>query len=95
MHKRCPGLDVHQRTVVACARIVEDSKVTEEVRTFETTTTGLLELSAWLEAQGCTHVAMEATGVYWKPVWHILEASSNWCLRTRRTSRTCPDARPA
>lgn len=62
MHKRCAGLDVHQRTVVACARIVED-KVTEEVRTFETTTTGLLELSAWLEAQGCTHVAMEATGV--------------------------------
>jgi hypothetical protein len=52
IHKRCAGLDVHQRTVVACARIVED-KVTEEVRTFETTTTGLLELSSWLEAQGC------------------------------------------
>jgi len=73
MHKRCAGLDVHQRTVVACARIVEDGKVTEEVGTFETTTTGLLELSAWLETQACTHVAMEATGVYWKPVWHVLE----------------------
>jgi transposase len=73
MHNRCAGLDVHQRTVVACARVVEDDKVTEEVRTFETTTTGLLELSAWLESKGCTHVAMEATGVYWKPVWHILE----------------------
>jgi len=73
MYKRCAGLDVHQRTVVACARIVEDRKLTEEVRTFETTTTGLLELSAWLESRECTHVAMEATGVYWKPVWHILE----------------------
>lgn len=73
MHKHCAGLDVHQRTVVACARIVGDGEVAEDVRTFETTTTGLLELSAWLEAHGCTHVAMEATGVYWKPVWHILE----------------------
>jgi transposase len=73
MYKRCAGLDVHQRTVVACARTVEDGKLTEEVRTFETTTTGLLELSAWLETLECTHVAMEATGVYWKPVWHILE----------------------
>jgi transposase len=74
MYKRCAGLDVHQRTVVACARIVEDGKLTEEVRTFETMTSGLLELSRWLEEQRCTHVAMEATGVYWKPVWHILEA---------------------
>ena len=73
MHNRCAGLDVHQRTVVACARVVEDDKVTEEVRTFETMTTGLLDLCAWLESKGCTHVAMEATGVYWKPVWHILE----------------------
>ena len=63
MYKRCAGLDVHQRTVVACVRIVDDTKLTEEVRTFETTTTGLLALSAWLEAEGCTYVAMEATGV--------------------------------
>jgi hypothetical protein len=55
-------------------RIEEDAKLTEEVRTFDTTTTGLLALSAWLELEGCTHVAMEATGVYWKPVWHILES---------------------
>ena len=77
IHKRCAGLDVHQRTVVACARIVEDNKVTEEVRTFETTTTGLLELSSWLEAQGCTHVAMEATGAYWKPVCTFWKRSSS------------------
>jgi transposase len=73
MYRRCAGLDVHQRTVVACVRVAEEGKVTEEVRTFDTTTAGLLELSSWLEGQGCTHVAMEATGVYWKPVWHILE----------------------
>ena len=48
------------------------SKITREVRSFETTTCGLLELLAWLTEQGCTHVAMEATGIYWKPVWHIL-----------------------
>src|SRR3712207_3185576 len=46
--------------------------VSVEVRTFPTTTAGLLALSAWLAERGCTHVAMEATGVYWKPVWHIL-----------------------
>ncbi len=71
MYKRCAGLDVHQKTVVACVRIAEGGKVGEEVRTFDTTTTGLLDLSGWLDAEGCTHVAMEATGVYWKPVWHI------------------------
>jgi len=63
LYKRCAGLDVHQRTVVACVRVVTDGKVVEEVRTFDTTTTGLLALSAWLESEGCTHVAMEATGV--------------------------------
>ena len=59
-------------TVVACLRIAEDSKVTTEVRTFDTTTASLIGLRDWLAANKCTHVAMEATGVYWKPVWHIL-----------------------
>jgi transposase len=73
---RCAGLDVHQHSVVACARLVDDSgKLTEEVRTFDTTTKGLLELSEWLQGLGCDHVAMEATGVYWKPVWHVLDES--------------------
>jgi hypothetical protein len=49
-----------------------DGSVRREVRIFKTTTTELLGLSDWLAAEGCTHVAMEATGVYWKPVWHIL-----------------------
>ena len=73
LHRRCCGLDVHKETVVACLRLVSDGKVTREVRTFQTTTAELLRLSEWLAANGCTHVAMEATGVYWKPVWHILD----------------------
>ena len=73
LHRRCCGLDVHKETVVACLRLVSDDQVTTEVRTFQTTTVDLLRLSEWLAANGCTHVAMEATGVYWKPVWHILD----------------------
>jgi len=58
--------------VVACVRLVIDGKLVKEVRTFSTITAGLIELSEWLTETKCTHVAMEATGVYWKPVWHIL-----------------------
>ncbi|HYG86838.1 MAG TPA: IS110 family transposase [Azospirillum sp.] len=72
LYPRCAGLDVHKETVVACVRVVAGGRVTREVRTFATTTAGLLALRAWLGGTGCTHVAMEATGVYWKPVWHIL-----------------------
>ena len=72
VYARCAGLDVHKETVVACVRVILGGKTTREVKTFETTTSGLLMLLAWLMEQGCTHVAMEATGVYWKPVWHIL-----------------------
>jgi transposase len=72
LHSRCAGLDVHKKTVVACVRIQQGVAVEQEVRTFETTTSGLLDLSAWLSEKGCTPAAMEATGVYWKPVWHIL-----------------------
>src|SRR5947209_15822080 len=72
LHQRCAGLDVHKKTVVAAVRLVEGNKVITEVRTFATTTAGLLALSDWLSQNGCTHVAMEATGVYWKPVWHVL-----------------------
>src|SRR5271157_3845452 len=70
----CAGLDVHKNTVVACVRRVSlDGKVRKEVRTFETTTRGLLALSDWLRAESVTHAAMESTGVYWKPVFNILE----------------------
>lgn len=72
LHERVAGLDVHQATVVACVRTMAGAQVARECRSFETTTAGLLALLAWLKECRCTHVAMEATGVYWKPVWHIL-----------------------
>ena len=72
VHDRCAGLDVHKDSVVACVRLTNGGKVTREVKTFETTTTGLLALLSWLTEFGCTHVAMEATGIYWRPVWNIL-----------------------
>jgi len=72
LHSHCAGLDVHKDSVVACARHMVDGKVATEVKSFQTTTHELMELSDWLSSQGVTHIAMEATGVYWKPVWHIL-----------------------
>jgi transposase len=70
------GLDVHQATVVACLLIVlKDGKVRKQMRTFGTTTRELLSLREWLLSEGCTHVAMESTGVYWKPVYAILEGA--------------------
>lgn len=73
LYQRCCGLDVHKETVVACLRVVSGGEVVRDVRTFETTTASLMALSEWLAENGCTHVAMEATGIYWKPVWHILD----------------------
>src|ERR1700692_3939955 len=72
VHPHCAGLDVHKESVVACVRHMVDGAVTTDVRTFKTTTQQLMALSDWLSAEGATHIAMEATGVYWKPVWHIL-----------------------
>ena len=70
LHPRCAGLDVHKDSVVACVRIQEGPQAVHRVETFGTTTQELLKLSDWLSGHQVTHVAMEATGVYWKPVWH-------------------------
>jgi transposase len=72
LYPQCAGLDVHKDSVVACVRHMADGKVTTAVKTFRTTTPELITLSEWLSAKGVTHIAMEATGVYWKPIWHIL-----------------------
>jgi transposase len=73
------GLDVHQATVVACLLIVlTNGKVHKQIRTFGTTTRELLALREWLLSQGCTHVAMESTGVYWKPVYAVLEGEGTF-----------------
>jgi len=72
LHPHCAGLDIHKETVVACVRHLRSGKVTTEIKTFKTTTEELIALSDWLAREGCTHIVMEATGVHWKPVWHIL-----------------------
>jgi transposase len=74
LYERVAGLDVHKDTVVACVRILADGKTKRECRTFATTTDQLGELRRWLEECRCTDVAMEATGVYWMPVFRILDA---------------------
>ena len=74
LYPRCGGLDVHKRTVVACLLVPRpDGQVAKEIRTFGTMTGDLLALSDWLAAAGCTHVAMEATGAFWKPIYNLLE----------------------
>jgi transposase len=69
LHKNCCGLDIHKEKIAACLRQGRQS----ELRIFGTTTRQLLELSDWLRNAGCTHVAMESTGVYWKPIYNVLE----------------------
>jgi len=72
--KRCAGLDVHKEIIVACVRLMDDAdKVRKSVRTFKTMTGDLRRMSAWMEAQDVTTVAMESTGVFWKPVFNVLE----------------------
>lgn len=76
VYSHCAGLDVHKKTVVACARIVQaDGTLTTHVRTFSTMTSGLLNLVDWLLSLGITHVAMESTGEFWKPIFNLLEGS--------------------
>lgn len=71
----CCGIDVHQKSLVACVRLMGTAgRVRKEVRTFATTTAALTQLGEWLQTLGVTHVALESTGVFWKPVWHILES---------------------
>ena len=82
-------LDVHKDTVVARIRCVSEPKH-DEVRTFATTTSALLELNEWLSSYEVTHVAMEATGVYWKPVWHLLEGDFELILANAQHIRNVP-----
>src|SRR5258706_1919146 len=90
VHPKCAGLDVHQQTVVACARTGSGKAVTYDVRTFGTTTQEVLALSDWLTTHGCTHVDMESTGVYWKPIWHVLESHFELVLANALHIRSVP-----
>lgn len=90
LHKRCAGLDVHKDTVVACVRLVSKTQTRRVVDTFPTTTEGLLKLGDWLGEHEVTHAVMESTGVYWKPVWHVLEGSVDLTLANANEVKNLP-----
>lgn len=90
INKRCCGLDVHKETVVACLMIREGGKVHKEVRTFLTMTVDLVVLHDWLKAHQVTHVAMESTGIYWKPVFNLLEEDFTVLLVNAAHIKTVP-----
>jgi transposase len=90
LHARCAGLDVHKDTIVACVRFAQGDEVKREVQSFAATTRGLMDLSEWMTSHGCAHVAMEATGVYWRPVWHVLEGSFELVLGNAAHIRNVP-----
>lgn len=79
-YERCCGLDVHKRSIAACCVFTEGKEVRKEVRSFGTMTDDLLALSDWLAGHGITHVALESTGSFWKPVWNVLEADFSLIL---------------
>jgi transposase len=87
----CAGLDVHKRNVVACVRRVgAHGQVHRQVRTFGTMTRDLLALSDWLADEGVTRVAMESTGVYWKPIFNLLEGRFEVLLVNPRHLKCVP-----
>jgi len=74
VYERCAGLDVHKKSITACVLwALPKGKKRQEKRRFATFTQDLLAMADWLRESGVTHVAMESTGVYWKPVWNVLE----------------------
>jgi hypothetical protein len=81
LYQRCCGRDIHKRTVVACLITPgPDGQPQKAVRTFGTMSDDLLQLGDWLAAAGCTHVAMESTGVYWQPIYNLLEGQFDLSL---------------
>jgi len=86
VYERCCGLDVHKKTVVACVLVTETGgQMQRHIRTFSTMTAGLLALADWLESMSVTVVALESTGVYWRPVFNEARkrvARSSWSMRS-------------
>jgi transposase len=91
LYARCCGLDVHKRSVTACLVTADAGGAPAQViQTFGTMTEDLLALSDWLAAAGCTHVAMESTGVYWKPVYNLLEGAFELLVVNARHVKQVP-----
>ncbi len=90
-YARCAGLDVHKQTVKVCLLIrQENGQIHKEFRTYGTTTQELLDLADWLKEQGCTHIALEATGVYWKPIYNLLEGGFELLVVNARHIKAVP-----
>jgi transposase len=91
LYPQCCGLDVHKKTVVACLiTSAEGSEPVKEMRTFRTMTADLLALADWLQEAGCTHIAMESTGVYWRPVYNLLEGQFELLVVNAQHMKTVP-----
>lgn len=91
LYSNCAGMDVHQETIVVCALTTgEDGQVKRETRTFGTMTKDLFELLQWLESKAVSHVAMESTGIYWKPVYNILEGYFEVTLANAQRIKNVP-----
>jgi transposase len=91
LYERCAGLDVHKKTVKVCVLTPRtDQHPHKEIRTYGTKTQDLLELHDWLKAQGCTHLAMESTGVYWRPVFNLLEGDFALLVVNAQHIKTVP-----
>lgn len=89
--ERCCGIDVHKKTIVACLIVGKpDGKPQKTIKTFSTMTRDLLACKDWLESEDCTYVAMESSGVYWKPVFNILEDSMEVILANARHIKNVP-----
>ena len=86
MYERCCGLDVHKKSITACVLVGGD----RQIRTFETTRRGLLELADWLSQLGVAAVAMESTGVFWKPVYNLLEHEFELVVANARHIKAVP-----
>jgi transposase len=91
LYERCAGLDVHKQTVKVCLITPGiDQRPVKEIRTSGTKTQDLLELRDWLKAQGCTHLAMESTGAYWRPVFNLLEGDFERLVVNAHHLKTVP-----
>jgi len=90
VHRCCAGLDIHKLEIVACVRRQEGAPVTRTLERFSTTTRGLVALHAWIQAAQVTHVALEATGVYWKPIWAVLEGTATLVLANAAEVKALP-----
>ena len=90
VYSRCAGLDVHKKLIVACVRLIDGGRIIRTKERFGATTAELMRLAAWMTEHQVTHAAMESTGVYWKPVWHVLERDFQLILANAQHVKAVP-----